>query len=413
MNRRVFLSTFATLAARTRLRAAGPRISQITVANTEGRFHKFVAMNSYDKAPKGHTYVNTVLRIKTDQGVEGAGVMGYPLPDKAFLTALKTLIGANPLELYRMEGGRIVDRQPEYAPALKAYRFLDGALFDLVGKLTGKPAWQLIGEPVRDRIEVYDGTLYFSDIWFRDRGVRAVVEEAEEAQHRGYRAIKLKLGRGSKWMDKDGGLRRDIDVVRAVRKAVGPNMRIMADPNNGYKGDRERAWRLMAETAESNLYWMEEIFPEQVEEYGWLKDKMKEAGIRTLIADGENFDQPAEFDPYLKPRRLIDVLQSDIRRCGFIDNLVVARNAEPAGAVVIPHNWGSQTGVLMALQMAKVVKNITLAEDDRSTCDVFVPDEGYEFRDGMYSVPAKPGMAHHIDESVYAMKCKPNELVVS
>jgi len=413
MNRRLFLSTLAASSAGTRLRAAGPRITQITVANTEGRFHKFVAMNSYDKAPKGHTYVNTVIRVKTDQGVEGAGVMGYSLPDKPFLTALKSLIGANPLELYRMDGGKITGRQSEYAAALKAYRFLDGPLFDLVGKLTGKPAWQLIGEPVRDRIEVYDGTLYFSDIWFRDRGVRAVVEEAEEAQRKGYRAIKLKLGRGFKWMDKDSGLRRDIEVARAVRKAVGPGMRIMADPNNGYAGDRERAWRLMAETAESNLYWMEEIFPERVEEYGWLKDKMKEAGSQTLIADGENFDQPDEFNPYLKPRRLIDVLQSDIRRCGFIDNLLVARNAEPVGGVLIPHNWGSQTGVLMALHMAKVVKNIPLAEDDRSTCDVFAIDDGYEFRDGVYRVPARPGLAHHIDESAYAMKCKPNEVVVS
>src|ERR1043166_9453114 len=114
------------------------QITKITVANTEGRFHKYVAMNAYDKAPKGHTYINTVVRIKTGSDVEGAGVMGYPLPDAAFLAALKTLIGADPLELYRMESGRIVDRNPEYASTLKRYRFLDGPLYDLVGKLTGK-----------------------------------------------------------------------------------------------------------------------------------------------------------------------------------------------------------------------------------------------------------------------------------
>jgi D-galactarolactone cycloisomerase len=412
MNRRAFLSTCAASAVGSRLRAAGQHITRITLANTEGRFHKFVTMNAYDKAPKGHTYINTVIRIRTNSAIEGAGVMGYPLPDAALLAALKTLIGANPLELYQMEAGRIVDRNPQYATVLKQYRFLDGPLFDLVGKLTGKAAWQLIGESVKDRIEAYDGTLYFSDIWFHDRGVRAVVEEAEEAQHSGYRAIKLKLGRGSKWMDKESGLRRDIEVVRAVRKAVGPGMRIMADPNNGYQGDRERAWQLMAETAESKLYWIEEIFPEQVEDYGWLKDKMEKAGIRTLIADGENMDQPAEFDPYLKPKRLMDVLQTDIRRCGFLDELAVTRKAEPVGAVLMPHNWGSQTGVLMALQMAKAVKNIPGVEDDRSTCDVFTT-EGYQFRDGAYTVPNNPGLSHRIDEAVYTLKCKPREIVVS
>src|SRR5439155_1047891 len=107
----------------------------------------------------------------------------------------------------------------------------------------------------------------------------------------------------------------------------------LADANDGFRDDRERAWRLMAETAESKLYWMEEIFPERVEEYKWLKDKMEKAGIRTLIADGESMDQPAEFGPYLKPKRLMDVLQSDIRRFGFLDNLAVTRQA--VGAVVM------------------------------------------------------------------------------
>jgi D-galactarolactone cycloisomerase len=412
MNRRAFLSTSAVATLLTGLRAAGPRITGITVANAEGRFHKFVAMNAYDKAPKGHTYVNTVIRIKTDQGIEGVGVMGYPLPDPDFLAALKTMIGANPLELYQMQSGRIVGRNPQYAATLEHYRILDGALFDLVGKLTGKAAWQLIGDSVRDGVEAYDGTLYFSDIWFRDRGVRAVVEEAEEAQRSGYRGIKLKLGRGFKWMDKADGLQRDIEVVHAVRKAVGPDMHIMADPNKGYQSDREGAWRLMSATADAKLYWIEQILQATVEDYAWLKDKMKAAGMQTLIADGENYDQPTQFDPYLKPRRLMDVLQTDIRHCGFLDNLAVSRKAEPVGAVAIPHNWGSHTGFLMGLQMAKAVKGIPGAEDDRSSCDVFVT-EGYEFHNGMYTVPVKPGLSHHVDESVYAMKCKAGEVVVS
>jgi L-alanine-DL-glutamate epimerase-like enolase superfamily enzyme len=412
MNRRSFLKTCAASAAAGRLVASAQHINKITLANTEGRFHKFVTMNAYDKAPKGHTYVNTVVRVHVNSAMEGAGVMGYPLPDAALVSALKTLIGADPMQLYQMEGGRITGRNPQYAEVLKKYRFLDGPLFDLIGKMTGKAAWQLMGDAARDTVEAYDGTLYFSDIWFSDLGVRAVVQEAEEAQRSGYRAIKLKLGRGYRWMDKDAGLKRDIEVVQAVRKAVGPAMRIMADPNNGYQHDRERAWRLMSETADAKLYWIEEIFPETVEDYTWLKDKMSQAGIHTLIADGENFDQPAEFDPYLKPRRLMDVLQTDIRRCGFLDEMEVARKAEPAGANLIPHNWGSQTGVLMALQMAKAVKNISFVEDDRSTCEIFTV-EGYEFHDGVYKVPDAPGLSYRVDESRYTLRCKPGEILIS
>jgi L-alanine-DL-glutamate epimerase-like enolase superfamily enzyme len=184
MNRRHFLSTIAVAAAR----PAAARITQITLAPIDGRFHKFVAMNSYDKAPKGHTYTNTLIRVATDVGVEGVGeLLGNPR-DAALQQALRTLLGADPLRLYEMRGGSITGRAPEYAGVLSRYRSLDGPLFDLVGKLTGQPAWRLIGGSARDRVEAYDGTLYFSDVWFRDRAVRAVVEEAEEAVKRGYLA---------------------------------------------------------------------------------------------------------------------------------------------------------------------------------------------------------------------------------
>lgn len=407
MTRRRFASALTVAAA---ARAAAPaRINRIAVAPIDGRFHKFVAMNSYDKAPKGHTYENTLLRIGTDEGVEGIGVMSYRAPDGPYLTALRSLLGANPLDLYEMRGGRITART---AAILQRYKHLDGPLFDLIGKLTNRPVWQLLGPSVRERVEVYDGTLYFSDIWFRDRGVRAVIEECEEAQKKGYRGIKLKLGRGWKWMDREEGLRRDIEVVREVRKAMGPQMKVMADPNNGYQNDMARAWRLLSETAETNLFWMEEIFPETVAGYTELRGKMRAAGIKTLIADGESTQDATEFEPFVKPARLVDVLQMDIRTGGFIENLAVARLAEAAGGSSVPHNWGSQMGLFLALHFARAVNCVIAAEDDRSSCDAIVA-AGYNFHDGAYSVPDTPGLSLHIDEDVYRLKCKPRETVIA
>lgn len=409
MNRREFL--FAVSAAP--LAGAAPaRITRIRVAPIQGRFHKFVTMNSYDTAPKGHTYSNTLVRIETDQGVEGVGVMSYSGPNDAFYRGLKTLIGADPLSLYSMENGRITGRAAGHAEVLARFRHLDGPLFDLIGKLTSRPVWKLIGDAMRERIEVYDGTLYFSDVWFRDRGVRAVVEEAEEAARSRYRGIKLKVGRGSKWMEKDAGLQRDIEVVRAVRKAVGPQMKIMADPNDGFRNDLERAWRFVAETADAKLYWLEEPFPESVAAYTELKNRIEKAGLKTLIADGEGQQQPAAFEPYLSPRVLMDVLQLDIRTAGIVDNLALAHMAAPRGAHSVPHNWGSQVGVLTSLHFAKAVGNALGAEDDRSTCDVIVP-HGYELRDGFYTVPDTPGLSISVDEQVYKQKCTPKEFVVS
>lgn len=411
MRRRHFLLSLGALPGLPAAPRQAARITRILVTPIEGRFHKFVAMNSYDTAPKGHTYLNILVRIVTDQGVEGAGVSSGAA-NAEFLAAARSLLGADPMAVYRMEDGRIVGHAPAYAPLLEKYRHLDGPLFDLIGKLSGRPCWKLIGDAVRERVEVYDGTLYFSDVWFQDRGVRAVVEEAEEAVRKGYLGIKLKVGRGSKWMEKEAGLRRDIEVIKAVRKAVGPRTKILVDPNNGYRNDFEGGWRLLSETRPANLYWMEEIFPEDVEQYTRLRERMAQAGMKTLIADGESVGDPRQFEPYLKPKRLVDVLQMDIRRGGFLANLEVARIAQPAGAVAVPHNWASQVGFLMGLHLAKAVENVSAAEDDRSTCDAVIA-EGYSFSKGFYTVSDAPGLGLRINQEVYAKKYAAKEVVVA
>lgn len=414
MNRRKFIQSApaAYVAFRgVEARSIGARITKITLTPVEGRFHKFVAMNSYDTAPKGHTYPNTLVRLTTDQGIEGVGVMEYANPNAEFVAAVRALVGTDIGTVYEMRGGRITGRMPAFQALLTRYPHLDSPLFDLIGKLEKKPVWQLIGESVRDTIDLYDGTLYFSDIWFADRGVRAVVEECEEAAKKGYGAVKLKTGRGWRWMEKEAGLRRDIEVTTAVRKAIGPGVRIMVDANNGYQRDIEDAWRYLDATRGDDVFFLEEPYPENVERYAALKQRITDAGLKTLLADGENLGRPEPFRPYLEPKRLMDVLQMDIRRGGFLGNLELANMGKPVGAVSVPHNWGSQVGLFMGLHFAKVVPNVIAAEDDRSTMDVVVAD-GYEFKSGKYTVSNAPGLGIHVDEATYKRKYAAREQVI-
>ena len=389
-----------------------PRITRIRLSTLQGRFQKFVAMNAYDKVPKGYTYEHTLVRIETDQGVEGIGAGTYSLADGTYAASLKPLIGANPLDLYTMDSGRVIGRNPSYADVLTKNRHLDAALFDIVGKLTNKPAWQLIGDSGRDRIQVYDGTLYFSDVWFRDRGIQAVVEECQEAVKSGYKGVKIKAGRGDKWMPRQAGDDRDIAVVHAVREAIGPETLLMVDPNYGYRDRFDAAWRFVKETRDAKLYWIEEILPETVDSYTRLRANMSEVGMKTLIAAGEHKRDIHAFEPYLKPRRLMDVLQLDIRQGGFLDNAQLAKIGEASGAVTIPHNWASQIGTIMGIQLSRALKPVPMAESDRSTCDVLITSD-YRFENGGYVVPSKPGLGIGVDEDVYKAKCQPNEIVVA
>ena len=74
--RRTFLSTASVALGAAKAVAAPVRISSITLSTIRGDFHKFVAMNAYDNQPKGTSYENVLVRIMTDAGIEGVGVMG-------------------------------------------------------------------------------------------------------------------------------------------------------------------------------------------------------------------------------------------------------------------------------------------------------------------------------------------------
>jgi D-galactarolactone cycloisomerase len=347
----------------------------------------------------------------TDAGVEGVGTMGYSAPDDAYRAALKSLIGADPLAIFTIEDGRVAGRAPAFSDLLTRYRHLDGPLLDLAGKLLHQPVWNLLGDSERDQVEVYDGTLYFSDVWFRDRGVRAVLEEAEEAVKSGFLGLKFKVGRGWKWMPPEAGLRRDIEVLNEARRAVGPHIKILADANDGFRNDFEGAWQLMRQTQSANLYWMEEIFPEDIGKYAELRRRMAEEGIRTYIADGENLREPEPFKLYLKSPRTFDVVQMDVRVGGLLANRELAGWAEAAGAFSVPHNWASEIGKYMGLHLAKACRAIPAAEDDRSTCDV-IQAEGYEFRQGYYTVSRAPGLGIRVRPDVYQEKYGSVETVI-
>src|SRR5882757_6792418 len=135
MNRRTFVLSLAASPLLATSKTAA-KIKRIRLSTMQGRFHKFVAMNAYDKAPKGRTYEHTLIRIETDAGVEGIGAGTYAISDGKYAESLKPLIGQNPFDLYKMDESRIVGRAPALADLLSKNRHLDGPLYDIVGKLT-------------------------------------------------------------------------------------------------------------------------------------------------------------------------------------------------------------------------------------------------------------------------------------
>jgi L-alanine-DL-glutamate epimerase-like enolase superfamily enzyme len=218
----------------------------------------------------------------------------------------------------------------------------------------------------------------------------------------GHRAFKIKIGRGSKWMKREEGDARDVQVVKLIRQHAGKDIILCVDANNGY--DLAGAKRFLEKVGGENLAFVEEMFPETVEECLELKKFIKDNGWATLLADGETQGNLDVFKPFLKAKA-IDVYQADMNRFGFEGILTEAAWAKEVGAIVAPHNWGSLVGYYMQLHVGRAVSNLYRAEHDPLSTDVLVAD-GYDRTDGTSSVSVAPGFGLSIEETKFAGEVK-------
>ena len=169
----------------------------------------------------------TVVRVRTDQGLEGVGVTYHEVGGEAIKTLIQTdmaprLVGCDPFDtevIWRDFFGvfRGIGRKGLMFCALSA---IDFALWDLKGKILGMPLHKLLGGG-RSRIPVYASggwTNYDDD---------QLVDEMKDMVAQGYFMVKFKIGY-------NGGLspNRDVERVRKVREALGPDIGIMIDANN-------------------------------------------------------------------------------------------------------------------------------------------------------------------------------------
>jgi L-alanine-DL-glutamate epimerase-like enolase superfamily enzyme len=400
MRRRQFLraSALGFASAATGIRAApgagsGPAIddlSRFRITSVTGFRHvcprpKLVGKNSHLDV-HGNTTSEHCLRIATDQGVEGIGVGNLSKE------AARSLVGMTLDQLWDADLGAV-------GPIGRA----DHALFDLVGKALGAPAWALIGGRGPEWVQVYDGSIYFADLLpeHQGRGIARILEEVEQGIERGHRAFKIKVGRGYKWMEKSAGLDRDVEVVRAIRRLVGPEILLMADSNNGY--DLDETLRFL-DAIETELFFAEEMFPEDVDLDLRLKAELDRRGLDTLVADGESAGEVDHFDPFLQANAL-DVLQPDIRALGLSLQWELSRRIEASGtpARLAPHNWGSNLGVFMQAVLARGIPNFLSAEWDTSTSDLF-DTTAFTFRDGLLRVPDAPGCGLVLRDDVFSAR---------
>lgn len=280
----------------------------------------------------------------------------------------------------------------------------DYPLWDLVARRSGLPVYrlaaQMAGATVSEPLHVpcYDTSLYFDDLHLVSNAVAGnlIADEARQGWERGQRAFKIKVGRGARHMTLEDGTRRDIAIIKAVRQAVGGHAPLMLDANNGY--NLNLAKRVLAETAECGIFWLEEAFHEDRVLYLDLQEWLKARALNVLIADGEGQAAPSLLD--WAREGVINVVQYDIVGYGFTPWLSLGPQLDSWGVRAAPHHYGWFYGNFAACHLAPAVARFAFVEWDEAT----VPgiDAGaYRIENGHVLVPNAPGFGLALDERLF------------
>ena len=334
-----------------------------------------------------------LVKVTTSGGVTGWGEAHHGRAHTAVAKLIETTLKQLVLNLEADDVVGIWDRMYRFqlashgmgAGACLAMSGIDMALWDIRGKALGVPLYKLLGGSRRP-IPAYAGGVSLGY-----QPPEKLIEEAQKSIDQGYKAIKLRVGDSPK---------KDIERMKAVRKAFGDELVILTDANIGYRLDDVR--RVMPAMDELGIGWLEEPFPAHDHR------SYREAKLcgRTPLAAGENHYTRFEFDRVIEDGA-ITILQPDLSKSGGITECL--RIAAMGSAQKLPvHPHSSMTGLNHAasIHFLAAIDNGGYFEGDVSKSNKFrdelVANPGAIDRDGNVWPLEKPGLGLEVDEAFLA-----------
>ncbi len=325
-----------------------------------------------------------IVRLTTDDGLVGIGeAMGRPGPrgTAAHINEVLApmLIGADPRHHHALWSAMV--EEIRFAPM--GISGVDIALWDLRGQIYNDSLPNLLGGPICETVEPYA-----SPIPYLPRPEQSA-QKAGEFLSAGFRALKLKIGRG---------LATDIAHVEAVRAAVGPAIKLLVDANGAYTVSQSIA--LSKDLVKQSVYWLEEpVHPEYADDLARIRRR-----VDLPIASGEWLGSVYQFRDLLKAEA-VDVLMPNITRCGgFTGMLKITDMALMENVTVAPHGVGAGLGIVAAIAACAVMPNFLIYEYNQ----LFNPlrhtlmREAIPFHDGVLKPLDGPGLGISLNEETIA-----------
>ncbi|HRI80863.1 MAG TPA: mandelate racemase/muconate lactonizing enzyme family protein [Opitutaceae bacterium] len=337
------------------------------------------------------TRTTLIIRIATDEGLVGWG-------ETVALPGVKAIIDAHcaPLLCGRDPCDRRVLSRQLWGQSFGNGMAIGGveiALDDLRGQILNMPIAELYGGRLRPRVQAYASAMNYIE---GEDPAEYYPHEAEQLYAAGFRAMKMRLG-GQPHA-------RDLAAAKAVRRAVGPEVKLMADGNGAYAlGGAIKMGRALEEL---DYYWWEEPLPQSAPDYAGYEKLV--AALDIPIAACEGLTSRARFKEALG-RGIMDIAQPDVALAGGIGEvLFIAEMARLWGVQCMPHCWA---GGLVIAASTHLISLLPDASWGRSTepplleldhvenpfrDDLLV--EPLQISDGHVTVPTRPGLGVAVDE---------------
>jgi L-alanine-DL-glutamate epimerase-like enolase superfamily enzyme len=339
--------------------------------------------------------------VRTNEGITGLGECS-PMNAKVIVSMLRDalvpiVLGKNPLNIDRLWDEMyhrtyklgVMGAQPE------AMSGIDIALWDILGKVTGLPLWQLLGGKRRDRVRMYSSI---------GGGAQAAVEEqlqkAVKSVENGFTALKMRMDWSSRSVDVNP--QKDWEIVHTVRKEVGDKIDLQYDANNGLSVSTAiRLGRRFQD--EVNVIHFEE--PIAQHDYAGYAEVC--AALDMAVAAGEHEYTRWQFRDLIEKAK-VDILQPDLVKCaGLSEAIRIATLAHTHGKFLVPHQTQPTIGSTTNVHFVACFDNSSRAQEynyspQNSKLLWSLFRQSYAPKDGYVQVPDGPGLGLELDET--AMK---------
>ena len=281
---------------------------------------------------------------------------------------------------------------------MTATALVEMACWDIIGKALGSAGLSPAG---RRGARTYQGLCQR----LVQRGAHAgriSRSRKERCSHKGYRALKFDpFGAGFYELERAEKL-RVIELVEAVRDAVGPDVEIMIEMHGRF--NPVTAIELTRELARFIPAWVEEpVPPENIAALRKTSEAIAALGVP--VATGERMHTMYEFRELFE-MQAADIIQPDISHFGGILNTKkLAAWAEAYYVLIAPHNVGGPVSTAAALHLAACTTNFKIQEHFNDFGEDYVLSAAPglpKVVDGYFSLPQGPGLGVTLDEDVIA-----------